>query len=159
MGEEAQYVFRPMNILDLDQVCALEQICFADPWSQETIRNELERNELAFYGVIAPVEQIGQVFAYGGFWKILDEGHITNIAVVPEMRGRGLGKMLVKGLMQLAQIRGVERMTLEVRPSNQVARRLYEKMGFEEAGIRKNYYENKEDALIMWCELAEQEKE
>ena len=104
-------------------------------------------------GVIVPVEDTSKVVAYGGFWGIIDEGHITNIAVVPELRGKRLGQMLVTGLMEIAKMRNIERMTLEVRVSNHSAQRLYERMGFETQGIRKKYYEDKEDALIMWCEL------
>ena len=153
MGDEAQYLFRPMTILDIEQVCALEKICFADPWSEKSMRDELEKNELAYYGVLVPAEDTTKGVAYGGFWAIIDEGHITNIAVVPELRGRRLGQMLVMGLMEIAKMRNVERMTLEVRVSNQSAQRLYERLGFETQGIRKKYYEDKEDALIMWCEL------
>jgi ribosomal-protein-alanine N-acetyltransferase len=99
----------------------------------------------------------GQVAGYCGFWLILDEAHITNIAVHPEFRGKGYGKRLLQYVMERARRLGALKMTLEVRVSNHVAQSLYEKMGFVRSGVRKGYYtDNKEDALIMWVTLNEQ---
>ena len=91
------------------------------------------------------------MIGYGGMWLILDEAHITNIAVHPEHRRRGVGRLLMETLMKEAVILKMERMTLEVRVSNKAAISLYKSLGFEEGGIRKGYYSNdREDALIMW---------
>lgn len=91
---------------------------------------------------------------YGGFWRILDEGHITNIAVAGALRGRGIGKAILKEMIKRAQALNIERMTLEVRVNNTAALKLYEKYGFVTLGTRPKYYENGEDALIMWMEVA-----
>jgi len=93
----------------------------------------------------------GLVVGFAGMWIILDEAHITNIAVHPEYRGFGIGTMLMESLISICKIENVIGITLEVRVSNQRAINLYKKFGFVEEGIRKAYYEdNKEDALIMW---------
>ena len=94
---------------------------------------------------------------YAGMWIILDEGHITNIAVDPTYRRQGIGQGLLDELTKLAVERGAIAMTLEVRVSNAEAQSLYTKLGFVPRGIRKGYYQdNKEDALIMWRELGEE---
>lgn len=99
--------------------------------------------------IVAVVD--GNVAGYGGIWLILDEGHITNIAVDEKYRGLGLGSKLLEGLIQLCIDRNIRAMTLEVRKSNEVAKSLYKKYGFIEYGIRPNYYQdNNEDAIIMW---------
>ena len=92
----------------------------------------------------------GVVSAYAGTWLIIDEGHITNIAVHPDKRGKGYGTNVTSAMMQAAVDVGVQYMTLEVRVSNEPALALYKKLGFKKAGVRKKYYEdNGEDAYIM----------
>ena len=98
------------------------------------------------------VREDGRAIAYAGVWFILDEGHITNIAVHPERRGMGYGEMVTRGMIQLAADSGMNWMTLEVRRSNKAAQNLYHKLGFIDVGYRKRYYENSEDALIMALE-------
>ena len=101
------------------------------------------------------MERGGRILGYGGMWMIVDEAHVTNIAVSEAYRGQGLGKRLLRELMRTAQWLGAVRMTLEVRVTNEIAKSLYERMGFYASGIRPNYYsDNMEDALIMWAELA-----
>jgi len=91
------------------------------------------------------------VVGYGGVWLILDEGHITNIAVHPEYRGIGVGNAILEALIEICKIEQITSMTLEVRKSNTIAQNLYKKYGFLEEGIRKNYYtDTKEDGVIMW---------
>jgi ribosomal-protein-alanine N-acetyltransferase len=93
------------------------------------------------------------VVGYGGIWLTVDEAHITTIASATEMRGRGLGELVLNGLIDLGQELGARFMTLEVRVSNTVAQNLYLKYGFEARGTRKRYYtDNNEDALVMWTE-------
>jgi ribosomal-protein-alanine N-acetyltransferase len=100
------------------------------------------------------MELAGEVVGYGGMWLIVDEAHVTNIAVSALYRGRKLGERLLIELQKTASFMGAVRMTLEVRVSNLIAQRLYGKLGFYPVGTRRGYYsDNNEDALIMWAEL------
>jgi ribosomal-protein-alanine N-acetyltransferase len=140
---------RRMNALDIDGVLAVEQQSFTTPWSREGFVNEMN-HELSYYLVLV---EAGNIIGYAGMWLIVDEAHVTNIAILPEYRGRKLGNKLMTALLEHAKARGATRMTLEVRASNEVAQGLYNKFGFTSQGRRRNYYtDNKEDALIMWCE-------
>ncbi len=141
-------MLRSMTMADLDAVCALEEQCFSVPWSRESMEKELTGNDQAYY-LVAEVD--GRVVGYAGFWQVLDEGHIMNIAVTPKMRGRGIGEELLRAMLQQGVELGIMYWTLEVRVSNTAAVRLYEKVGFTSAGIRPGYYEKpREDANIMW---------
>jgi [ribosomal protein S18]-alanine N-acetyltransferase len=141
-------IIRLMTNRDLDDVLELEHQSFTLPWSKEAFYNELHHNQHAVYVVI---EDDGKIVGYCGTWLILDEAHITNIAVLPTYRGRGLGEKLLRYMMNFSKSRNVVTMTLEVRVSNFVAQSLYEKLGFKKGGIRKNYYsDNGEDAIVMW---------
>ncbi|MDT8900027.1 ribosomal protein S18-alanine N-acetyltransferase [Anaeroselena agilis] len=141
---------RAMQLPDLEAVLAVEQSSFLTPWSREAFVAEIEDNDLACY-LVAEAE--GQVVGYAGMWIILDEAHVTNVALLPAFRGRGLGTRLMDTLRQVAKALGAARMTLEVRPSNHEARRLYGKLGFAERGVRPGYYtDTKEDAIIMWLD-------
>lgn len=145
----AEFRIRRMLPLDIDAVVAVEQAAFATPWSRGAFEGELA-NELTHYLVLC---QDGKIVGYAGMWVIVDEAHVTNIALLPDVRGHGLGENLVRTLMLAAAQRGASSMTLEVRPSNEIARRLYDKLGFRENGRRRNYYtDTKEDALILWCD-------
>lgn len=141
-------VFRQMEVADVEAICAIEQESFNIPWTREAFMNELTNNMMAKYMVL---EVDGVVAGYVGMWLIVDEAHITNIAIASAYRGRGYGEQLMTELAALAQYMGMRAMTLEVRVSNQVAINLYTKIGFENAGIRKGYYsDNGEDAMVMW---------
>ena len=143
-------VIRRMTREDLDAVTAIEEATFAIPWSRESFRQELERNVAARYLV---AETNGRVVGYAGAWVILDESHITNIAVLEGFRGRGIGKQLTKALLQYLSNLGASYATLEVRVSNERAQHLYRSLGFVSVGKRKRYYEdNGEDAYLMVCE-------
>jgi ribosomal-protein-alanine N-acetyltransferase len=138
----------PMTSAEIEAVSQLERLCFSLPWSKEAFRLEVERNKCARYFT---AKMDGRVVGYGGMWLVLDEAHITNIAVHPDYRRRGVGRLIMQTLMEEAARLDIERMTLEVRVSNKPAIHLYESLGFEEGGIRKGYYaNNREDALIMW---------
>ncbi len=140
-----------MSPEDIDQVCEIENLSFTTPWSRESFESELSKNNLARY-IVAKVD--GRVAAYGGMWVVLDEGHITNIAVHPDYRGRKIGEKLVEALLMEAKDNNAGSITLEVRVSNDAARNLYKKLGFEDSGIRKGYYSDTgEDAVIMWKRL------
>jgi len=138
----------------LDGVLAIEKVSFPTPWSRSSYLNEIYNNNFAYYYVALAGQK---VIGYAGLWIIVEEAHITNIAVHPDYRGRCLGKTLLKVLMEEAAYLGADRITLEVRASNWIAQRLYERMGFVCAGIRKGYYsDNQEDAYIMWKHLYEE---
>lgn len=138
-----------MTVEDVDAVHAIEEACFKTPWSKASFLREVTENACARYMV---VREDGVAIAYAGVWFVLDEGHITNIAVHPDKRGMGYGEMVTGALIQLAADSGMNWMTLEVRRSNKVAQNLYHKFGFIDVGYRKRYYENSEDALIMALE-------
>lgn len=147
------FSIREMTLNDVERICVLETECFPSPWKAESFISELTTNKLATYYV---VEEADIVAGYLGVWTILDEGHITNVAVSPEYRGKGYGVALVEHLKEDALSKNVKWLTLEVRVSNTPAIKLYEKLGFESQGVRKKYYQdNGEDALIMWCTLVE----
>lgn len=144
-------VFRPMKLSDLPVIMEVEQASFPTPWPRQAFYNELIHNRFARYSVI---QVNGRVVGYCGLWLLLDEAHITNIAIHPDYRGRGLGEALLSHMMRRAKEWGADKMTLEVRVSNTVAQRLYKKLGFEPSGIRPRYYtDNQEDAIIMWVTL------
>ena len=143
-------LIRPMNAGDLDAVTAIEAATFARPWSRQSFQQELERNVAARYLV---AEKNGQVVGYAGAWIILDESHITNIAITEAERGKGIGRKLTEALMQYLSNLGASYATLEVRVSNERAQHLYNSLGFVSVGKRKRYYEdNNEDAFLMVCQ-------
>lgn len=140
--------FRKMRTEDIEQVLNVEKQSFTLPWTREAFFNELNHNEYAVYLVI---EDEGKIAGYCGAWIVIDESHITNIAILPEYRGQKLGEALLRKMIEISISMGVVRMTLEVRVSNAVAISLYEKLGFQKGGIRKRYYtDNQEDAYVMW---------
>lgn len=145
------FVFRYMKEEDIDQILKIEELSFATPWTRQSFENELKLNQFAVYLVL---EKDGEIVGYCGMWLIVDEAHITNIAVLPEFRGQKLGEAILRMIMEVAKKRGAKSMTLEVRVSNTVAQSLYRKLGFMNGGIRKNYYtDNYEDALVMWVTI------
>jgi ribosomal-protein-alanine N-acetyltransferase len=148
-----RYMADWMRPLDVQQVMPIEKASFPAPWPASAYRYELAKNDLSSYLVLRKSEDTSaevHVVAYGGFWLILDEGHISTLAVDPAYRGRGLGEWMLVILIETAMLRGALELTLEVRVSNQVAQRLYLKHGFRQVGLRKAYYgDNGEDALIM----------
>jgi ribosomal-protein-alanine N-acetyltransferase len=146
-------LFRPMKLTDLPTVMHVEELSFADPWSESSFVDELTTNDLAYY--VVP-EVGGQVAGYAGMWVVLEEAQLTNIAIHPDFRGQGLGKATLVYLMELAKQLGSTKMTLEVRKSNKVAQHIYRCQGFSVMGTRANYYPNNgEDAILMGCEMNE----
>jgi ribosomal-protein-alanine N-acetyltransferase len=149
--------FRLMKVEDIDKVMAVEQASFSTPWSADAFLNEVINNHFAYY-IVAEVEK--RIVGYCGVWVIIDEAHITNVAVLPDYRGKKIGEQLLINMINLSMMYGAKKMTLEVRVSNHVAQALYKKLGFEEHGIRKGYYtDNHEDAIIMWVNFNETENE
>jgi ribosomal-protein-alanine N-acetyltransferase len=142
---------RKMVVADLEAVMEVEFKSFTIPWTLDAFHNELIKNQFAEYTVLLDDEKI---IGYCGVWIIIDEAHITNIAILPEYRGQGLGEKLLISVMNLCASGGALTVTLEVRVSNTPAKSLYRKLGFKDGGIRKNYYsDNLEDALVMWAKL------
>ncbi len=137
-----------LSIGHLDQMLEIDQVCFGGHWSIDTYRRELAGDNSHFVGAFWNNRLVGM----GCFWTILDEAHVTLLAIHPDWRGRSWGKDLLIGLFAKAVAIGMNYATLEVRISNEIAVGLYEKMGFVIAGVRKKYYQDPpEDALVMWC--------
>jgi len=136
---------------DLDGVLDVEAESFTNPWTREMYVSEL-RNESVCYVYVARVPD-HPVAAFCAFWLIVDEMHIHNVAVRPSLRGRGLGTTLLRQVLHEAARLGATRATLEVRASNEGARRLYERLGFRVTATRRGYYSAPvEDALVLWLE-------
>lgn len=141
---------RLMGLEDIDQVHGIENLCFAIPWSLDSFKAELE-NSMALYLV---AEVGGRIAGYAGLWQIIDEGHITNVAVHPGFQGMGIGEKLMKELIEESKKRCLNSMTLEVRINNLPAINLYKKLKFDIEGLRKGYYtDTNEDGLIMWLRM------
>ncbi len=148
---KGQLNIRKATVEDAGKIFEIETKSFSSPWSKETFIEELSSNLLAYYSVI---ELEDEMVGYTGMWIIMDEAHITNVAIHPKARGVKLGELAMRHMMGIAKLLGAKRMTLEVRASNHVAINLYNKLNFEEQGCRANYYSHPfEDAIIMWVEL------
>jgi len=141
-------LIRTANKDDVKPIAELENLCFTLPWSEHSFFEEITGNKVARYAV---AEREGSIIGYAGIWLVTDEGHITNVAVHPDFRRKGVAKGLVSSLIEASSREGVCSYTLEVRISNKEAISLYKSLDFRECGVRREYYEdNSEDALIMW---------
>ncbi len=148
MNKMNQLVIRVAEERDIKPMADLDRICFAEPWSEEAFKSDIMENDRAFY-IVAEID--GRLAGYAGLWVIVDEGHITNVAVAPENRRKGIGRAIVATLIEVAEENGLNSFTLEVRESNLAAQALYREFKFKPAGIRKGYYlDNGENAIIMW---------
>lgn len=167
--DDLPYLIQPMQVQDIPEVMEIERVCFSMPWSTRAYRYEIEENRLSTYmvarvavktqadGLWDRVREMlsggpahSPVIGYGGFWMMVDEAHISTLAVTPAERGKGIGELLLMRLIKEAEKRGANVVTLEVRVSNLPAQGLYEKYGFTVQGRRVRYYsDNGEDALIM----------
>lgn len=140
---------QPMCEADLDEVAVIERLCFGERWSVNAFRSELAKGNCIYH--VAHLD--GRPVGYIGYWLILEEAHITAVAVRPDLQQRGFGAELVLHALDDCMARGGKWMTLEVRASNLAAQRLYEGFGFRTLGRRKGYYhDDQEDALIMWTD-------
>jgi len=140
----------PLTSVDeIDDVLAVEEAAFTNPWTREMYVSELENRGVSFCYLAR--NESRHVIGFCSFWRVLDELHINNLAVLPEVRRQGVGSALLTRVLQEGAALGAERATLEVRRSNDAARLLYERFGFTIAGVRRGYYSNPiEDALVLW---------
>ena len=139
----------PMTLGDLPAVLRIEGQSFSTSWPANAFANEIRDNKLAHY-YVGRVDD--RIVAYGGIWVILEDSHITTIAVDPAYRGRRFGEVMLLKLLDEAIARGASWITLEVRESNEVAQKLYRKYGFTTVSTRRGYYsDNGENALVMWA--------
>jgi ribosomal-protein-alanine N-acetyltransferase len=146
-----EFEIRRAEEKDIPAITDLEAVCFEgkDPWSYGAFYNEIVENSDKTLYLVALTDS--KVVGYMGVWKILDEGHITNVAVDPDHRRQHIAEKIIKEMIKRTSEEGITSWTLEVRADNEPAIRLYEKMGFREEGVRPGYYEyDGTDALIMW---------
>jgi ribosomal-protein-alanine N-acetyltransferase len=145
----SRFTIQPMRTSDISAVTRIERASFTTVWPSDAFYNELSTNKLAHYFV---GRYDDRVVAYGGIWVILEDSHVTTLAVDPEYRGRRFGEVLLLRLIDEAIERGAAWITLEVRESNVFAQRLYRKYGFTTVTMRSGYYsDDNESALIMWA--------
>lgn len=138
----------PMLFCHVDRVSEIENAVYPCPWSRHAFIGEVLDNSFASYYV---AKEDDEVVGYAGIWVILDEAHITTLAVCPTRQNRGVGQQLLNHIICEGEKKGANRMTLEVRLSNIKAQDLYKKYGFVSCGVRPNYYQD-EDAVIMWLD-------
>ena len=143
----------PMTSAHLDEIAELERNCFSVPWSRNMLAEELDNACAAF---LAAIDETNRVVGYAGLMVVLDEGYITNVAVHPDFRRRGIAQKLLDVFENFAKANKLAFLTLEVRESNYGAIALYGSRGYRGVGRRKNYYEHpKEDAVIMTREFGD----
>jgi [ribosomal protein S18]-alanine N-acetyltransferase len=135
----------------IDAVVAIEEASFTNPWTRDMYLAELENRGVSYCYLAQGAD--GTVVGFCSFWRVLDELHINNLAVMPEFRNAGVASALLSHVLAEGARLGAVRATLEVRRSNENARRLYERFGFTVAGVRRGYYTKpNEDALVLWRE-------
>ena len=147
---DEQLVIEPLRRRHLTEILAIEQVSYPKPWTRSVFLSEIElaRGKERYY-IVARVGV--EVAGYAGLMFVVGDAHVTNIAVAPDRQRRGVATRLLAELAWVAIDRGCEAMTLEVRVSNVGAQALYRRFGFVPAGVRQRYYENTEDAIVMWC--------
>ena len=146
------WVIEPVtSAVQIDEVLAIEEASFTNPWTREMYFAELQNPGVSYCFVARDDE--GRAVGFCSFWRVLDELHINNLAVLPAARRTGVASALLRRVLAEGAKLGARRATLEVRRSNEIARRLYERFGFSVAGVRRGYYSQPtEDALVLWRE-------
>lgn len=147
----SEWIIEPLQLeRDLEGIVELEAACFTNPTTRDMLRYEVESSDV-LHGYVMRPAPAGTIVAWCAVWIIFDELHINTLAVHPDWRRRGLASRLLTHVLDDAVRRGADKATLEVRESNEGARKLYERFGFEVGGVRKAYYRQPiEDALILW---------
>lgn len=146
---EERVVIREAQTSDIKEVVEIEEVSFENPWSKPSFFRMIVDEATRFW--VAELD--GRVVGYIVYWIVEDEAHIANIAVHPEMRGRGIGKKLLEKVLVDSEEKNVSCINLEVNEKNEVAKNLYFKYGFEVVGIREKYYSGRDDALILTKKL------
>src|SRR4051794_14042652 len=145
------WVIEPLTVDDIDDVVALEAAAFTNPWTRAMYLAELENPGVSYCFLARDASR--RAVGFCSFWRVLDELHINNLAVLPEFRRQRVASLLLTFVLQKGAEFGARRATLEVRRSNEPARALYERFGFAVAGVRSSYYSKPvEDALVLWRE-------
>jgi [ribosomal protein S18]-alanine N-acetyltransferase len=155
-GGEPALVIEPMRKRDLPAIMAIEQVSYPKPWTPGVFQSEIEmsRRGERFY-IVARRDQ--RLAGYAGAMFVVGDAHVTNIAAAPEARRSGVATRLLAEVAWEAIRRECQALTLEVRSTNDGAQALYRQFGFAPVGVRKKYYENTEDAIVMWChEIADE---
>ena len=141
-----ELVIREARITDADNIAFVEEDCFSTPWSRKSVAEAISHEPWHLF--VADLD--GKIVGYGGVYLILDEGQISNIAVLGSYRSKGIGKAILDAIIDLCKKEGCARITLELRKSNDAAHALYKKCGFVEVGERPNFYSNPiENAILM----------
>lgn len=147
--EKVQFTIHPMTPGDLDEVTAIEEVSYTTPWKRSMFEAELQGNPFSRFFVARDIDQ-STLSGYVCFWIVFEELHFMNLSVHPDRRRQGIGEELARWALVWGKENGTRLATLEVRASNEAAKRLYEKLGFRVAAVRSGYYrEPREDALIM----------
>ena len=140
----------PMTKEHIPKIAELEKICFSQPWTENNLEEELDNHIAHFFTAVNDKDEI---VGYMGSCVVCESCYISDIAVFPDYRRKGIGRALLETTFRMAHNEGAESVSLEVRPSNTAAIALYSSMGFEEVGLRKNFYRDPvEDALILTCD-------
>ncbi len=140
-----EFYVRKANSADIADLVFIEEECFSTPWSRKSFAESFSHSPWHFFVAIEEKKIVG----YGGVYIILDEGQISNIATLPAFRGKGIAKSILNEIFSVCRAEGCERITLELRESNSVARKLYESCGFVEVGKRPNFYSNPSETAIL----------
>lgn len=144
---EGNYIIENLNLTHIEEICDIEKRCFSDAWSRQSFIDEIDNENSVFI----VVKKEDKIVAYSGFWYIVDDAQIMNVAVDIAYKGMKISHILMKEMIQRARDKNMATMSLEVRVSNEIAINLYKGYGFEIVGVRKQYYQdNKEDAYIMF---------
>ena len=152
-----KYKIENLSLSHLDDIMEIEEGCYgAHHWSRDSFIGELNNNCAKY---LTAINDDGKCVGYMGVWRIFDEAHVTNLAVHPRFQKKGIAHLLILSSLDLCYQDKIKFMTLEVRKSNERAKKLYESFGFKSLGMRKKYYQdNGEDAIIMWTENIFSEK-
>lgn len=140
-----QFAIEKLTAEMIESVMEIEVLSFKTPWQSFFFKEELENPFAIYFVAILNNEIIG----YGGFWAVLDEGNITNIATHPDFRRLGVARKIIEKIIQVSKEKNLSFLTLEVRESNAAARKFYSSLGFNVVGKREKYYDHKEDAILM----------
>lgn len=151
MESKFEIAIKPMHKKDIESVLKIEEQAYGEHhWSKDSFYGELSNNLAHYYSAF---DSKGNLLGYAGSWRVIDEAHITTIAISPEFKRKKIGEALLNQILKDCYENEIKYITLEVRVSNEPAIKLYEKYGFKSLGTRKGYYQNNnEDALIMWTE-------